>query len=220
MSQAAWRRILKRWIEFSGPLVDRVFRPWTQPHEPIGNDWATDANAARLAQEPLRARTLLHVTVLVFLLLTLWAALAHIDEVARGEAKVVPSRQLQVIQSLDGGIVSTIAVREGQIVEQGQLLVRIDATRFVSSLRENRAQYLSLLAKTSRLAALAENKEFTVPAEVIAEAPGIATSEMRLYETTKAELDSQIGIANQQLAQREQEFEEADAYYRAIRARP
>jgi hypothetical protein len=77
----------------------------------------------------------------------LWAALAQIDEVARGEGKVVPVSQNQHIQSLDGGVVSKILVKEGQIVQKGQLLLNIDNTRFVSSLNENQAQYLSLLAK-------------------------------------------------------------------------
>lgn len=176
-------------------------------------DWAADAHAARLAQEPLRARALLYAVAIATLLLIVWAAVAEIDEVTRGEAKVVPSRQLQVLQSLDGGIVSEIAVREGQVVEAGQLLVRIDATRFESSLRENRAQRLALLAKTARLAALVEGTDFDVPQEVAAEAPEIAENERILYESSRAELAGQIAIAGQQLAQRRQELEEASAFF-------
>jgi adhesin transport system membrane fusion protein len=180
--------------------------------EPVSADWAADINAARLARDPLRARALLYVMVIVVLALIGWAAIAEIDEVTRGEAKVVPSRQIQVIQSLDGGIVSEILVREGQIVEQDQVLVRIDATRFVSSLRENRAQRLALLAKTARLAAIAENRPFALPQEVLAEAPETAANETRLYESSMAELQGQIDIARQQLAQRAQELEEASAF--------
>jgi membrane fusion protein, adhesin transport system len=207
------RRWAMRWIELTGPWLDRLFRPWLKPVRPGAVDWASDVHAARLARDPLRARALLHVVVLVVLLLIFWAALARIDEVTRGEAKVVPSRQLQVIQSLDGGIVSEIHAREGQIVEPGQLLVRIDATRFVSSLRENRAQRLSLLAKTERLAAMTEGRAFLVPPEVLAGAPEIAAAETRLYESSLAELESQIGIVKQQLRQREQELQEITAYY-------
>ena len=186
--------------------------PWLRPEQELPPGWTADATIARLAQEPLRARKLLHVTLLVFLLLILWAAIARIDEVTRGEAKVVPSRQIQVIQSLDGGIVSRIHVREGAIVEAGELLVSIDATRFVSSLRENRAQYLSLLAKAARLAAIAEAKEFVVPPEVVSEAPDIASAETRLYQSSRDELQSQIDIATQQLTQREQELREVTAF--------
>ena len=193
-------------------MVNWFLDPWLRPEQELPPGWTADATIARLAQEPLRARKLLHVTLLVFLLLILWAAIARIDEVTRGEAKVVPSRQIQVIQSLDGGIVSRIHVREGAIVEAGELLVSIDATRFVSSLRENRAQYLSLLAKAARLAAIAEAKEFVVPPEVVSEAPDIASAETRLYQSSRDELQSQIDIATQQLTQREQELREVTAF--------
>ena len=206
--RAAWQW----WVGICAAVISWFIDPWLQPARELPPGWTADATIARLAQEPLRARKLLHVTLLVFLLLILWAALARIDEVTRGEAKVVPSRQLQVIQSLDGGIVSRIHVREGAIVEAGQLLVSIDATRFVSSLKENRAQYLSLLAKTTRLAAIAEGKDFEVPAEVAAEAPDIAAAETRLYLSSKDELQSQIAIATQQLTQRAQELREATAF--------
>ncbi len=59
----------------------------------------------------------------------------------------MPSRQVQIIQSLDGGIVEEILVRPGQEVEAGEVLLKIDSTRFASSLGENNAEYLSLLAK-------------------------------------------------------------------------
>ena len=205
-------RLVRHIVTAGGRVIDWFFAPWLQPIRSMPLDWAADAYAARLAQEPLRARKLLHVTLLSFLLLVLWAALARIDEVTRGEAKVVPSRQIQVIQSLDGGIVSQILVREGQIVDSGQLLIRIDATRFVSSLRENRVQYLSLLAKTRRLAAVAEGKEFEVPPEVLAESPEIAAAESRLYQSSRDEMGSQIAISEQQLAQRQQELQEALAF--------
>ncbi len=207
------RRMARRWIALSSQWLERLLERWNRPTPIDSVDWAADAHAARLARDPLRARTLLHVIVLVVLLLILWAALARIDEVTRGEAKVVPSRQLQVVQSLDGGIVSEIHAREGQIVDAGQLLVRIDATRFASALGENRAQRLSLLAKTARLAALAEGKPFEVPPQVLAESPELAAAETRLYQSSLAELEGQTGIARQQLAQRRQELQETTAFY-------
>ena len=167
---------------------------------------------AQRAQAPLRARFLLYATVLVLSALIFWASRAELDEVTRGSATVVPSRQVQVVQSLDGGIVSEILTREGQVVTAGQLLLRIDATRFVSSLRENRAQYLALLAKTARLAAIAEGKPFTVPEKVAVEAADVAAAETRLHETSTHELESAIGVYDQQLAQRRQELNEAISF--------
>jgi len=174
-------------------------------------DWSSDADWARLQQEPLRARALLRVAATVVFILLIWAAFAQIDEVTRGEAKVIPSRQLQIVQSVDGGVVENIAVREGQVVEAGDLLLQVDPTRFMSSLLENRAEYLSLEAKRARLEALAQGTAFAPPAEIEQEAPDIVAHERRLYESTNAEMSAQLSIARDQLRQREQELNEVRA---------
>ena len=99
-------------------------------------------------------------------------------------------------------------MREGQAVEAGQLLFRIDATRFVSSVRENRVQYLALLTKAARLKALAEGSPFEAPPEAVQEDPQLLEQERSLYQAKRNELDAQLGIARQQLAQRNQELVE------------
>lgn len=192
-------------------LIERLFARWIPERTEENLDWISDAEWARLQQEPLRARAVLHTVGWVLLLLLVWAAFADIDEMTRGMGKVIPSSQLQVIQSVDGGIVSEILVREGQIVEKDQLLLKIDETRFISSLRENRAEYISLLAKAARLTALAEGKPFALPPEVQQEFPQIAAQERGLYDSRRMELEAQIGIARQQLAQRNQELAEIRA---------
>ena len=192
-------------------FIDRLFARWIPEKTDEDLDWVSDAEWARLQQEPLRARLLLRVLGSILIVLLLWAALANVDELTRGTGKVIPSSQLQVIQSVDGGIVSEIRVREGQIVDKGQLLLKIDETRFVSSLRENRAEYVSLVAKAARLTALAEGKTFMLPPEVQKEFPQIAAQERSLYDSRRMELDAQVGIARQQLAQRNQELVEVRA---------
>ncbi len=127
----------------------------------------------------------------------------------RGEGKVIPSRQVQIIQAVDGGVVSEILVQEGQTVDAGEMLLRIDDTRFVSSFRENRAQYLSLLVKAERLKALSEKRPFTPPEGLQHEDPNLLDQERRLYQSTRQELDAQLGIARQQLQQRHEELQEA-----------
>lgn len=198
-------------VKRSRDFVDRSFRRWIPDKTEEDLDWVSDAEWARLQQEPLRARSVLRATGIILLLLLVWATFAEIDEVTRGTGKVIPSSQLQVIQAADGGIVSEILVREGQIVEKDQLMLKIDETRFVSSLRENRAEYLSLVAKAARLRALAENKPFALPPEVEREFPPIAAQERNLYDSRRMELDAQVGIARQQLAQRNQELIEMRA---------
>lgn len=177
------------------------------------NDWVGDAEWARLQEEPLRARALLRVTVLVLAILIGWAAVAEVDEVTRGDARVVPSSQLQVIQSVDGGVVEALLVREGDVVDAGDVLVRVDPTRFVSSMLESRAESSSLEARAARLQALTEGAPFVVSAELEKNAPDVVAHERRLYESGRAEMAAQLSIARDQLDQRRQEINEARARF-------
>ena len=98
-------------------------------------------------------------------------------------------------------------------MQKGQLLLNIDNTRFVSSLNENQAQYLSLLAKAARLRAIANNVPFALPKEVIQQAPDIAKQETELYQAKRQELDANVSMARQEQAQRSQELNEVRARY-------
>ena len=174
----------------------------------IGQDQDFDANAdwAIAEQTPRGARVMVWLSAGAVFVMIVWASLATLDEVTRGEGKVIPSRQVQILQSMDGGIISEILVREGQSVKIGDLMVKVDPTRMVSSLRENRSQYLAVLAKSARLKALAEGSNFVAPEVVSKEAPEIVEQERRLFESRRAELDASIGVARQQSAQRTQEL--------------
>lgn len=170
------------------------------------SDFDSNADWAISEHTPKGARIVVWVSVISIFVLIFWAAFAELDEVTRGEGKVIPTRQIQILQSLDGGIVSEILVREGQTVKTGDLLLKVDPTRMVSSLRENQSQYLSLLAKAARLRALAEGARFIAPELVMKQAPDIVEQERALYESRRAELDATIGVAKQQSSQRSQEL--------------
>lgn len=202
---------LERMAQKGVPLVEKLLGRLPNKEDIEVVDFATDADLAILRQEPLRARVLLRAIGIVFFLFVVWAALAQLDEVTRGEGKVIPSRQVQVLQSIDGGLVSEILVHEGDIVQANQLLIKIDETRFVSSVKENQAQYLGLVAKASRLRAIAEGKPFVPPPEIASADPSIIAQEKKLYEARNDELAAAISIARQQLNQRQQELNEAQA---------
>jgi len=138
-------------------------------------DFAADAQWATGQQQAKGSRLLVWASLVVVLVLLVWACLGHIDEVVRGQGKVVPSRQVQVVQSLDGGVVEEILVRPGQRVEEGQVLLRIDPTRYSASLGENKAEVLSLKAKAARLEALASGEMMQMPDEVMTAAPKLAS---------------------------------------------
>ncbi|GGY69409.1 HlyD family type I secretion periplasmic adaptor subunit [Cellvibrio zantedeschiae] len=203
------------WLEKIGvpasAYIDKIYQRWLAPINEQSHDWISDADWARVQQEPLRARLLLNSIAIVFLILLVWAAFAKVDEVARGEGKVIPSQQLQVIQSFDGGVVKEILVHEGDVVNKGDLLVRIDPTRFVSSFRENNASLVSLEARAARLRALTANLPLDMPEEIIKSAPDIAEHERTLYEANRRELDEQLSISRSQLEQRQRELQEVRA---------
>jgi membrane fusion protein, adhesin transport system len=176
-------------------------------------DFVVDADSAIIAQDPLRARKVVRgvlVTVTAFLI---WASLFHVDEVTKGEGKAVSSSQLQVIQSLDGGIVKEILVKEGDEVRKGQVLIKLDTTRFASSFNESRATYLALLAKAARLKAIASGTEFIPPPEVVQEYPALVNQERLAFLNSRADLEAQVSIARDQLSQRTHELGEAQARY-------
>lgn len=156
-------------------------------------------------------RLLLWISLLAIGSLIAWASFAEIDEMVKGEGKVVPSQQVQVIQSLDGGIVQEILVRPGEQVEPGQVLLRIDPTRYSSSLGENRAEALALAAKAARLEALATGQPFVAPPLVAQEAPETVELETRIWKTKTQELEATVNIAREQFHQREQELRETRA---------
>lgn len=115
----------------------------------------------------LAARPALWLCALTVAIFIGWAAFAEIDEVTRGEGKVIPSSRLQKIQSLEGGIVEELLVSEGQLVEQGDPLLRLDKTRFLAAFREGETQASSLLASITRLEAeVRESDSLTFPKEL------------------------------------------------------
>lgn len=210
-----WFERIGRWLDKLGlpasRYIDTLYARWLDPLHEQPKDWVTDSDWARLQQEPVKARALLRIMALIIFLLLLWAAFAPLDEVARGEGKVIPSSQLQIIQSFDGGVVQEVLVREGQIVNKGDLLLRIDPTRFISTFRENRAEFLSLQARAARLQALTANSPLEMPAGLQQEAPDIVNHERSLYESNRKELDEQLAIARSQLDQRSEELNEVRA---------
>lgn len=175
------------------------------------DDFMLDAELAMRQQDPQRPRVIIRTTFLVVVALIIWASFAEVDEVTHGIGKVIPSRQIQVVQSADGGVISEILVREGDIVEAGQVLLNIDKTRFVSSLRENQAEYLALLARAARLSALADGTPISMPAEVSQQDPALATREQQLYQSRLSELEAQQSVVRQQISQRQQELAETRA---------
>lgn len=175
------------------------------------NDFVGDADSFILNQKPLRGMWIIRIALLTIVLFFIWAALTNLDELVKADATVVPSSSLQVLQSLDGGVVLEILVEEGQEVKAGQALLQIDNTRFVSSVRENQAQNIALAARAERLNALLENRVFKLPVDAVPDVAAVYAQEQRYFDNAKDELQAQVSIAMAQLSQRRQELTEASA---------
>ena len=173
--------------------------------------WEADASWAIIEQRPVRARFLLYAFLITLGLLVYWASIAEIDEVAHGSGRVIPSAQLQVIQSFDGGMVSEILVREGQVVEEDEVLIRVDPTRFLAELGGSRASEGALRARAARLTALLEAKEFALGPDLDVVPKEVLDQEMQLFQTSRQEFEARVSIARDQLVQRREELNEATA---------
>lgn len=199
-----------------------------QDWEKIRNRWAREsAGRAQAHLEsffdsddslPVSHHLLLLAIFSFFVLFVLWANVASLDEVTRGEGKVVPSSQVQALQSLEAGTVDEVLVKEGDEVHAGQVLVRLSDIEAASNLSANQARYLGLLASITRLQAEAEGeRNFEFPKEVMKGAPESVTEEMKSFRANLQQIQSQVNIYEQQLVQREQEVREVQSKIDDIR---
>lgn len=148
-----------------------------------------------------------------------WAYRFEIEEVTRASGRVVPSSQLQMVQTLEGGIIRDIAVREGDIVEAGQLLLQIDDTSFQSRLGELEQQQAALQGQRARLQAEAEGADApTFPPALTARAPQIAEAEAALFVSRRAQLQQELDILNRRILQRQSNLTENLALVRKLTA--
>ena len=131
-------------------------------------------------------------SILIFIIFVLiWTSIAEIDEVTRGEGTVIPSRQIQIIQNLEGGIISEILVREGDVVDKGQVLIKLDNTLFAAALREGETHCMEHRAKAARLKAEASLEEFIPPQIVVEKYPQFVQREYQLYLARKEQFERQ-----------------------------
>jgi membrane fusion protein, adhesin transport system len=174
-------------------------------------DLITDIRTTILVQSPKGGRAIVWLTLLLVACFVYWIAVAEVEEVTRGNGKVIPSSQVQIVQNLEGGILAETYINIGDIVQKGQLLMRLDSTRFSAPYEEYRSKYLVLLAQAARLKAETTGSDILVPEEVLAERPEIAEREQQLFTSRKRELDTRIAILGEQVKQRQQELVELRA---------
>ena len=158
----------------------------------------------------------------IFTIFMIWAAFAEIDELARGNGKVIPTDKIQTVQSLDGGIISEIFIKEGDIVKFDTPLMKIDTTRFQATLEESKQEYLSLLAVKARFEIESrididnDLPELQFDQKVLDDDSKYHINEKLLLENRFRELKSSINVLKSQENQKIQELREIESTIRKL----
>jgi len=173
---------------------------------------------AEMPIEPATAAQYLLYAIASLVLLTLvWASLAKLDRVTRGQGWVVTSNQLQELQYFEGGIVKEILVSAGDRVDAGQVLVKLDPTQMNVAFAQGQEGYNGLIAKVARLEAEAALSEPVFPDTLIAASPRIVANERQLYEARQAELSASIDIEQKKLDQRKKALADGKVAFETAR---
>lgn len=176
--------------------------------ESLADQPLPEVSKALVEDAPRVVRLTIWTLIGFTLFLGLWAHFAEIDEVTRGEGKAIPSSKLQKISNLEGGIISELFVHEGQVVEPGDPLLRLDPTRFQSNVGETEADRVAMALRVERLSAEVEGRELVIPDELRQKAPGQAESEEALFRSRQQQLRDEVAGLEQQLVQKQQEQRE------------
>ena len=166
-----------------------------------------------------RHRTVVSVLAAAVVVFIVWANLFQIDEVARAGGEVITSSRVQIIQSVDGGVLRDLLVREGDRVEQGQVLARLDQTRFAATVGEIQARLFALRAKVARLRAeVVGRDELTFPDGLVEHAPETTQVEQALFDQRLTGLSEElrtlrvaVDLANRELGLVGELFDRGDA---------
>lgn len=167
---------------------------------------STGAKKTKELQQPLpKVSIFIWIICIGLLSLLIWAWLFKLEEVSTGTGKVIPSSKEQIVQSLEGGILTKLNVREGETVEQGQVLAQLDPSRFASNVGESESLLLSAKATAARLRAEVNGTRLTFPEEVMKE-PALVNAETALYHSRRSNLEESVSGLKQALVLVQQEL--------------
>jgi adhesin transport system membrane fusion protein len=174
-------------------------------------DFMSELEAATQMRPATSATLMLFSIIALVVLGIVWAGVAKVEELTRGQGQVVPSSDVQIVQSLEGGILEELLVQPGQKVSKGDVLIRLSDIQFSSEERGTRAKFLGLEAKKTRLLAEANGTELKLPAEVLEQAPQVASSEKALYESRQKELQNSYNILDERILKARADLAEVKA---------
>jgi adhesin transport system membrane fusion protein len=170
----------------------------------------SSVNAAHVVERLPKVAWSLYLMAGAVLAALLWALLAQVEVITKADARVIPEAREQVIASLEGGLLRELLVHEGQAVEQGQELARLDPTRFEAQQEEGQAKRLAMKGTIARLQAEAGGLALHFPADVAASA-GVVQAETDAFVARKRALDDSVGANARSIDLVNRELQVADA---------
>lgn len=163
-----------------------------------------DLQAAMISQKTPFSMIMLYIIGLILLVAVVWAHFARVEEITRGEGKIIPASREQVIQSLEGGILEELYVHEGDVVEKNQVLLKMDPTRASSSYGESSSKVLGLKASIARLRAQSYDTPLEFPAEVL-RVQSIVNDQTQAYNAQLRTLNESVDALQKSLSLAEDE---------------
>lgn len=199
---AEYKEIFKAFFEKTPKISKKSLNP---------NDYEymNSLSAAIIHTRPKTLHWVLMAFLVTITLFLIWASIAKIDEIARGSGKVVPNGQNQVVQNLEGGIVSEILIKEGDFVEKDQILIKISNEKSNSTAASNELKSFYLQAQIKRLESVLKKEPFVFEASDNKDLQDFLKNENELYLTNKKQLESKIMILKEQIRQKENELKDA-----------
>ena len=199
---AEYKEIFKAFFEKTPKISKKSLNP---------NDYEymNSLSAAIIHTRPKTLHWVLMAFLVTITFFLIWASIAKIDEIARGSGKVVPNGQNQVVQNLEGGIVSEILIKEGDFVEKDQILIKISNEKSNSTAASNELKSFYLQAQIKRLESVLKKEPFVFEASDNKDLQDFLKNENELYLTNKKQLESKIMILKEQIRQKENELKDA-----------
>jgi len=180
-------------------------------------EFMNSLSAAILEKSPSRMSRVLKVWLFTIFAFITWASLAEIDEITRGDGKVIPYGDNQIIQNLEGGIIESILVKEGDFVKKGDVILKINNSQTFSSSATNIGKLNELKAKKLRLYAEANALDFQTIDTQDEDYIKKAKLALELYTSNKIENTVRDQAMAQQIEQRKQELKEAKARINSLK---
>lgn len=192
-------------------MINGLMTQSSDPATAAEIDFMSELEAATRLRPTISSSIMLISVTAFVVLFILWASFSKIDELTHAQGQVVPTQEIQIVQSLEGGILADLPVAEGDLVKKGQVLMRISDVTFASEERGTEAKFTSLQAKKARLSAESSGAAFIMPEDIAQKAPDIAANETALYKSRQQQLANSIDILEREIEKAQADLAETQA---------